>query len=128
MGGLAKVAPKFAILFMIILLGATGVPLTNGFIGEFILLKSVYDYNHIMAAMAGLTIILAAAYMLRFYGKAMFGKGDDAVLATTKDVSNIEFTVLASLSVFVIVLGVYPQPVIEMVTSSVSFIYSSMIN
>ena len=128
MGGLAKVAPKFAILFMIILLGATGVPLTNGFIGEFILLKSVYDYNHIMAAMAGLTIILAAAYMLRFYGKAMFGKGDDAVLATTKDVSNVEFTVLASLSVFVIVLGVYPQPVIEMVTSSVSFIYSSMIN
>ena len=81
-----------------------------------------------MAAMAGLTIILAAAYMLRFYGKAMFGEGDDSVLATTKDVSNVEFTVLASLSVFVIVLGVYPQPVIEMVTSSVSFIYSSMIN
>lgn len=128
MGGLAKVAPKFAILFMIILLGATGVPLTNGFIGEFILLKSVYTYNHIMAVMAGLTIILCAAYMLRFYGKAMFGKGDDSVLATTKDVSNVEFTVLASLSVFVIVLGVYPQPVIEMVTSSVSFIYSSMIN
>ena len=81
-----------------------------------------------MAVMAGLTIILCAAYMLRFYGKAMFGKGDDSVLATTKDVSNVEFTVLASLSVFVIVLGVYPQPVIEMVTSSISFIYSSMIN
>ncbi len=128
MGGLAKVAPKFAVLFMIILLGATGVPLTNGFIGEFILLKSVYDYNHIMAAMAGLTIILAAAYMLRFYGKAMFGKGDDDVLATTSDISSVEFTVLASLSVFVIALGIYPQPVIEMVTSSVSFIYSSMIN
>ncbi len=128
MGGLAKVAPKFAILFMIILLGATGVPLTNGFIGEFILLKSVYSYNFIMTVMAGLTLILAAAYMLRFYGKAMFGKGDDAVLATTKDISAVEFTVLASLSVFVIALGVYPQPVIEMVTSSVQFIYASMLN
>ncbi|RRQ46820.1 NuoM family protein [Chryseobacterium sp. SC28] len=128
MGGLAKVAPKFAVLFMIILLGATAVPLTNGFIGEFILLKSVYDYNLIMSVMAGLTIILGAAYMLRFYGKTMFGQGDDAVLATTKDISSVEFTVLASLSVFVIVLGIYPQPVIEMVTSSVSFIYSSMIN
>lgn len=128
MGGLAKVAPKFAVLFMIILLGATGVPLTNGFIGEFILLKSVYSYNFIMTVMAGLTLILAAAYMLRFYGKTMFGKGDDAVLATTRDISAVEFSVLASLSVFVIVLGVYPQPVIEMVTSSVSFIYSSMIN
>ena len=128
MGGLAKVAPKFAILFMIILLGATGVPLTNGFIGEFILLKSVYDYNFIMSVMGGLTLILAAAYMLRFYGKAMFGKGDDAVLATTKDLSTVEFSVLASLAVFVLALGVYPQPVIEMVTSSVRFIYSSMIN
>jgi NADH-quinone oxidoreductase subunit M len=128
MGGLAKVAPKFAILFMIILLGATGVPLTNGFIGEFILLKSVFTYNVIMAVLAGLTLILCAAYMLRFYGKAMFGKGDEAVLATTKDISSVEFAVLASLAVFVIVLGVYPQPVIEMVTSSVRFIYASMLN
>ena len=128
MGGLAKVAPKFAILFMIILLGATGVPLTNGFIGEFILLKSVFTYNHLMAVLAGLTLILASAYMLRFYAKAMFGKGDDNVLATTTDISSVEFSVLASLAVFVIVLGVYPQPFIEMVTSSVRFIYSSMIN
>lgn len=45
MGGLAKVAPKFAVLFLIIILGSMGVPLTNGFIGEFILLKSVYDFN-----------------------------------------------------------------------------------
>ena len=81
-----------------------------------------------MAVLAGLTLILCAAYMLRFYGKAMFGKGDDAVLATTKDISSVEFTVLASLAVFVIVLGVYPQPVIEMVTSSVRFIYASMLN
>ena len=128
MGGLAKVAPKFAVLFMIIMLGATGVPLTNGFIGEFILLKSVFTYNNLMAVLGGLTLILCAAYMLRFYGKAMFGEGDDAILATTKDISSVEFSVLASLAVFVIVLGVYPQPVIEMVTSSVRFIYSSMIN
>ena len=50
------------------------------------------------------------------------------VLATTKDISSVEFSVLASLSVFVIVLGVYPQPVIEMVTSSIQFIYASMLN
>ncbi len=127
MGGLAKVAPKFAILFMIILLGATGVPLTNGFIGEFILLKSVFAYNYIMAVLAGLTLILCAAYMLRFYGKAMFGKGDEAVLATTKDISSVEFSVLASLAVFVIALGVYPQPIIEMVSNSLVFIYKSML-
>ena len=128
MGGLAKVAPKFAVLFLLIILGSMGVPLTNGFIGEFILIKSIFDYNILVAIIAGLTIILAAVYLLRLYGKAMFGEGDSAVLSTAKDLSAVEFSVLASISVFVIVLGVFPQPIIEMVGSSLKFIYSSMIN
>jgi NADH-quinone oxidoreductase subunit M len=57
----------------------------------------------------------------------MFGKGDEAVLATTKDISSVEFSVLASLAVFVIALGVYPQPIIEMVSNSLVFIYKSML-
>ncbi|WP_278352886.1 complex I subunit 4 family protein [Chryseobacterium gleum] len=128
MGGLAKVAPKFAVLFLIIILGSMGVPLTNGFIGEFILLKSVYDFNGTAAVIAGLTVILCAVYLLRFYGKAMFGEGDAAVLSTAKDLSGVEFSVLASLAVFVILLGIFPQPVIEMVSSSVKFIYQSMVS
>lgn len=128
MGGLAKVAPKFAVLFLIIILGSMGVPLTNGFIGEFILLKSVYDFNGTAAVIAGLTIILAAVYLLRFYGKAMFGEGNAEVLSTAKDLSGVEFSVLASLAVFVILLGIFPQPVIDMVGSSVKFIYTAMAN
>lgn len=128
MGGLAKVAPKFAVLFLIIILGSMGVPLTNGFIGEFILLKSVYDFNGTAAVIAGLTVILCAVYLLRFYGKAMFGEGDEAVLSTAKDLSAVEFSVLASLAVFVILLGIFPQPVIDMVSSSVKFIYQSMVS
>ncbi|MBE4950695.1 complex I subunit 4 family protein [Chryseobacterium culicis] len=128
MGGLAKVAPKFAVLFLIIILGSMGVPLTNGFIGEFILLKSVYDFNGTAAVIAGLTVILCAVYLLRFYGKAMFGEGDAAVLSTAKDLSGVEFSVLASLAVFVILLGIFPQPVIDMVSSSVKFIYQSMVS
>ena len=126
MGGYAKVAPKFATLFMIILLGSMAVPLTNGFIGEFILLKSIFDYDKVVAVFAGLTVILCAVYLLRLYGKAMFGAGDDKVLATLKDISAVEFTVLATLAVFVIVLGVYPSCIIEMVNSSLKFIYSSI--
>ncbi|GEN77788.1 complex I subunit 4 family protein [Chryseobacterium hagamense] len=128
MGGLAKVAPKFAVLFLIIILGSMGVPLTNGFIGEFILLKSVYDFNGLAAVIAGLTVILAAVYLLRFYGKAMFGQGDEAVLSTAKDLSAVEFSVLAGLAVFVIVFGIFPQPIIEMVNSSLKFIYQSMVS
>ena len=128
MGGLAKVAPKFAVLFLVILLGSVGLPLTNGFIGEFILIKSVFDYNKLAAVFAGLTMILSAVYLLRFYGKAMFGEGDESVLSSAKDLSSVEFTVLASLAVFVILLGLFPQPLIEMVNSSLKFIFTSMMN
>ena len=128
MGGLAKVAPKFAVLFLVILLGSVGLPLTNGFIGEFILIKSVFDYNKLAAVFAGLTMILSAVYLLRFYGKAMFGEGNESVLSSAKDLSGVEFTVLASLAVFVILLGLFPQPIIEMVNSSLKFIFTSMMN
>ncbi|MDY3529542.1 NADH-quinone oxidoreductase subunit M [Riemerella anatipestifer] len=128
MGGLARVAPKFAVLFMIILLGSMAVPLTNGFIGEFMLLKAVFSYNTLAVIVSGLTVILAAVYMLRLYGKAMFGEGDETVLSQVKDLSAVEFSVLAGLSVFVIVLGVYPNIIIEMVQSSLKFIYLSVIS
>ncbi len=128
MGGLARVAPKFAVLFMLIMFGSLGVPLTNGFIGEFILIKSVYDYNTVLGIVAGLTIILAAVYLLRFYAKSMFGKGDETVLAQARDLSGVEFSVLASLTVFVVLLGLFPQSILDMVNSSLKFIYLSMVN
>lgn len=126
MGGLAKVAPKFATFFMIILLGSLGVPLTNGFIGEFILIKSVFDYSALLGIISGLTVVLAAAYLLRFYGKAMFGKGNPEVLASMKDLSAVEFAVLSSIAVLVLVFGVYPQCVLDMVDSSVQFIFKAL--
>ncbi|KQR93567.1 NADH dehydrogenase [Chryseobacterium sp. Leaf180] len=128
MGGLAKVAPKFAVLFLIIILGSMGVPLTNGFIGEFILIKSVFDFNVLASIIAGLTVILCAVYLLRFYGKAMFGPGNDATLSTARDLSAVEFSVLASIAVLVIFTGIFPQPIIDMVGSSLKFVFTSLIN
>ena len=128
MGGLAKVAPKFAILFMIILLGSIALPLTNGFIGEFILIKAIFDYNILAAVIAGTTMIFSAVYLFRFFGKSMLGTGDEAVLSSTGDISAVEFTVLASLVVFVLVLGIFPQPILDMINSSLKFIFTSMMN
>lgn len=128
MGGLARVAPKFAVLFLVIILGSVGLPLTNGFIGEFILIKSIFDYDILAAIIAGITIILAAAYLFRGYGRTMFTEGNDEVLASAKDLSNSEFVVLTSLAGLVILFGVYPQPIIELVSSSLEFIFQSMIN
>lgn len=119
MGGLAIYAPKFASLFLIILLGATAVPLTNGFIGEFILLKSVYTYNIWAGIISGVSIILTAVYMLRLYSKSMFGDSRLKNISDRKlDLSGAEFGVLASLSILVLVMGVAPQFVIEMANDS----------
>lgn len=128
MGGLARVAPKFATLFMVVLLGSVGLPLTNGFVGEFILLKSIFDYNVLAAIIAGITIILAAAYLFRAYGHSMLGEGNEAILSTQKDLSNSEFAVMASIAGLVILFGIFPQPVLELVSSSLKFIYQSMVS
>ncbi len=128
MGGLAKVATKFAVFFLILVLGCLALPLTNGFVGEFILIKSIFDYNILAAVIAGTTMIFSSVYLFRFYGKSMFGQGDDTILSSVKDVSPVEFSVLASLVVFVIFLGIFPQPILDMVNSPLKFIYTSMIN
>jgi NADH-quinone oxidoreductase subunit M len=62
------------------------------------------------------------------YGKAMFGKGDEVLLANMKDVSGVEFSVLASLVVFVILFRIFPNSILEMVHSSLEFIFKSMNN
>src|SRR5690606_6010856 len=71
MGGIAKPAPALAAFFLIIVMGAVGLPLTNGFIGEFLLLVGIYEYGIWYAVFGGLTLIFGAVYMLRMYQKIM---------------------------------------------------------
>ncbi len=118
MGGIAKSAPKFAILFMIIMLGSVGVPLTNGFVGEFTLLKGVFDFDVTYAVFAGLTIIFGAVYMLRAYQLSMFGQ-TNATTQNFKDVNQYELLVLGIIAIAIIVLGIYPQPVFDLTGESV---------
>ncbi|MDB5152982.1 MAG: NADH-quinone oxidoreductase subunit [Mucilaginibacter sp.] len=113
LGGIAKVAPKFAIAFLIIVLGTVALPLTNGFIGEFLLLNSVFQYNIWFAAIAGLTMIFGAVYMLRMYKGVMQGE-TNALTATFTDVSGSETLVLAIICILIIAIGVYPQPILHL--------------
>jgi len=119
MGGIAKVAPKFALAFLIITLGTVALPLTNGFIGEFLLLNSVFQYNIWIAAVAGLTMIFGAVYMLRMYKGVMYGE-TNALTATFTDISGSEVIVLSVICVLIIVIGVYPQPVLRISEASVN--------
>ena len=125
MGGIAKSAPKFATLFMIIMLGAVAVPLTNGFPGEFLLLNGVWNYNFWLGVISGLTIIFGAVYMLRAYGLAMFGQ-PNANTATFQDVKGTEWIVLGIIAALVIVLGFFPNIILCLTDGSVNKILGSV--
>jgi NADH-quinone oxidoreductase subunit M len=119
LGGIAKPAPKFAIAFLIIVLGTVGLPLTNGFVGEFLLLMGVYNYNIYYAVFAGLTIILGAVYMLRMYQKVMLGETNHLTASFT-DLDGTEKSVLIIISALVIVIGIFPQPILHISEAAVS--------
>jgi len=119
MGGIAKVAPQFAVKFLIIVLGTVALPLTNGFIGEFLLLNGVYQYNIWMAAVAGLTIIFGAVYMLRMYKKVMQGE-TNPLTATFTDIAGSEKVLLLIICVLIIAIGVYPNWILHISEASVS--------
>jgi NADH-quinone oxidoreductase subunit M len=119
LGGIAKVAPKFATAFLIIVLGTVALPLTNGFIGEFLLLDSLYKVNIIVCATAGLTIIFAAVYMLRMYKNVMQGE-TNSLTATFTDLAGSEKLVLAIICVLIIAIGVYPAPIMHISEAAVN--------
>ncbi|MCJ0741934.1 complex I subunit 4 family protein [Pedobacter montanisoli] len=118
LGGLAKVAPQLAIVFLIIMLGAVALPGTNGFIGEFLLLLSVYNYNAWLGAVAGLTIIFGAVYMFRTYQNMMLGE-TNALTAGFTDIKGSEKIVLYIICALVIIIGVYPKPLLHLSEASV---------
>ncbi|SFA51543.1 NADH dehydrogenase subunit M [Pedobacter suwonensis] len=118
LGGIAKVAPQLSIAFLIIVLGTVALPGTNGFIGEFLLLMGVYNYGIWAAAIAGLTIIFGAVYMLRMYQNVMLGQTNSLTITFT-DIKGTEKLVLYTICALIIVLGVYPKPVLHLTEASV---------
>jgi len=125
LGGISKVAPQFATVFLIIVLGSVALPLTNSFVGEFLLLNGVYRYNMWMGIVAGLTIILGAVYMLRMYKNVMQGE-TNAVTALFTDITLSEKLILGAICAFIIIIGVYPKPVLDLTEPSVTALMNSV--
>lgn len=119
MGGIAKVAPVFATMFLIVVLGTVALPLTNGFVGEFLLLNGVYYYDFYFALWAGLTIIFGGVYMLRMYKNVMQGATND-LTATFADISGSEVLTLGIICALIIVIGIYPKPILHLSEAAVN--------
>ena len=119
LGGITQRTPHLTVYFLILLLGSVALPLTNGFVGEFLLLSGVYEFNKWLGAVAGLTIILGAVYMLRLFQKAMFGK-KSALTEHFADLSFSERAVLLPLAVMVFWIGLYPNSFLKLTEPAVS--------
>ncbi|MDR1614116.1 MAG: NADH-quinone oxidoreductase subunit M [Campylobacteraceae bacterium] len=118
-GGLASVMPKYAVIFAIVLMSAVGLPLTIGFVGEFLSLIGFYKIDWLLTAFAGTGIILGAVYMLRLYRKSFFGEITKKANKNLKDLYPRELFALVPITILIIVLGVYPRAVLDPVQESV---------
>jgi len=125
-GGLAAVMPKFAIIFGVMLMASVGLPLTIGFVGEFLVLLGFYKVSPIMTILAGTSIILGAIYMLRVMKFTFFGPLDKEENKVLKDLNARETWSLVPLVAIVIWLGVYPKPVLEPIDNSVKALLNFM--
>jgi NADH-quinone oxidoreductase subunit M len=118
-GGLAKVMPMYATIFGVMLMASVGLPLTIGFVGEFLSLLGFFAVSPILTAAAGITIILGAVYMLVAYKKTFFGSITNPINEKLQDIKGREVVALVPLVMLVVYLGVYPKPILEPVDKSV---------
>lgn len=130
LGGLAQKAPALAILLVIVALANVALPLTNAFIGEFLMFSGVFSstatkYNVVFAALAGLTIILSAIYTLNMIQKVFYGNTNQ-LTGEARDIRINEKLILGIIVVGIIVIGVYPKPILDITQGTVESILSRM--
>lgn len=118
LGGLAQKAPTLAILLVVMAFANIALPLTNAFIGEFMMFNGLFSYNIWITAIAGISIILAAVYTLNMVQKVFYGNTTDATVNATDISGNIKLA-LVVLVIVIIALGVYPQPMIDLTKDTV---------
>jgi NADH-quinone oxidoreductase subunit M len=118
-GGLAQVMPNFATVYGIMLMASVGLPLTVGFVGEFLSLVGFYRISWILTLLAGTGIILGAVYMLVLYKKSFFGQVVHEENRSLKDLNAKELSALIPLVLLVAILGIYPKPLLSTIDMSV---------
>jgi NADH-quinone oxidoreductase subunit M len=119
LGGIAHKAPVLTILLVVITLANIALPLTNAFAGEFMMFTGLFKFSTWYAAVAGLSIILAAVYTLNMVQKVFYGELN-TLTGAMKEIAFNEKLILALIVVAIFIMGIYPQPVIELTREAVS--------
>jgi len=125
-GGLAQSMPNFATIFVVMTMASVGLPLTIGFIGEYLSLAGFFKVSPIMTIIAGTSIIIGAVYMLRVVKQTLFGPITKEENKNLPDLDVKELTALVPLVAIVVWLGVYPKPVLEPINNSTKALVQMM--
>ena len=119
LGGVAQKAPVLTILLVIIAFANIALPLTNAFVGEFMMFAGIYQHNVWMAAVAGIGIILASVYTLNMIQKIFYGNTNE-ITGTVSDISFAQKLALGLIVVMIFTFGIYPQPMIDLAKEAVA--------
>ncbi len=123
-GGQAKATPVLAAIFLVVTLSSIGLPGTNGFVGEFLILLGTFSSHATFGIAWGVVgatgVILGAVYMLTLYQKAYLGPMTHPEVKKTKDLSKREIFTLVPLLLGIVFIGVYPQPVLNLIEKPVA--------
>ena len=127
-GGLVNRMPIYAFAFMIFIMGSIGLPGTSGFVGEFLVLLSIFSVNTYFAVFATSGVVLAAAYSLWLYRKVIFGSLIKDDLQDILDLSYREIIILFPLAFLTIFFGFYPQPLLDIIEPSTIQLITNIAN
>jgi NADH-quinone oxidoreductase subunit M len=117
-GGVANVMPKFAAFMVLFAMANAGLPGTSGFVGEFLVILASFKASFWYALLAGTTLVLGAAYTLWMVKRVLYGEVANEQVAALTDIGRREFLVLAVLAVAVLLLGLWPAPLIDVMATT----------
>jgi NADH-quinone oxidoreductase subunit M len=123
MGGLWQQMPRMGAVALFFALASLGMPGLGNFVAEFLILLGLFKVNVWMAAAAALGLITAAVYSLIMIQKSFYGKPNDEL--TLDDFGSLEMTAMAVMIIALVWLGLYPQPVLDMVQPVVDSLFAS---
>jgi NADH-quinone oxidoreductase subunit M len=118
-GGVINTMPRFAGFMVLFCLANSGLPGTSGFVGEFLVILASFKASFWYALLAGTTLVLGAAYTLWLVKRVIFGPVANAGVAGLQDLNGREFLILAMLAASVLILGVWPAPLLEIMRASI---------
>jgi NADH-quinone oxidoreductase subunit M len=123
-GGLATSLPVYSTFFLIVTLSSLGLPMLNGFVGEFLIIVGSYHNRAIYAALAALGVVLAAVYLLWMYQRVFYGEIRNDKNRNLPDCNALEKLILTTVVIVILAMGIYPQPFLRRMDRSVAAILS----